>query len=91
MLILGLASTETVDSSAPDLAEATVKKVSALQRFWNNINWDAIVATLIEKSLSILFLIFLFFLFSELGNYLFIPPNPIIVKSQILVKAVLKH
>ncbi len=33
MLILGLASTETVDSSAPDLAEATVKKVSALQRF----------------------------------------------------------
>lgn len=48
MLILGLASTETVDSSAPDLAEATVK-VSALQRFWNNINWDAIVATLIEK------------------------------------------
>ena len=29
MLILGLASTETVDSSAPDLAEATVK-VSAL-------------------------------------------------------------
>lgn len=26
MLILGLASTETVDSSAPDLAEATVKK-----------------------------------------------------------------
>lgn len=67
MLILGLASTETVDSSAPDLAEATVK-VSALQRFWNNINWDAIVATLIEKSLSILFLIFLFLSFSESGN-----------------------
>ena len=78
MLILGLASTETVDSSAPDLAEATVKKVSALQRFWNNINWDAIVATLIEKSLSILFLIFLFL----------IAPMQIIVKSNILVKAV---
>ena len=74
MLILGLASTETVDSSAPDLAEATVKKVSALQRFWNNINWDAIVATLIEKSLSILFLL--------------IAPMQIIVKSNILVKAV---
>ncbi|XKR50643.1 mechanosensitive ion channel family protein [Enterococcus faecalis] len=70
MLILGLASTETVDSSAPDLAEATVKKVSALQRFWNNINWDAIVATLIEKSLSILFLIFLFFIIQRIGKYL---------------------
>ena len=54
MLILGLASTETVDSSAPDLAEATVK-VSALQRFWNNINWDAIVATLIEKFINFIF------------------------------------
>ena len=70
MLILGLASTETVDSSAPDLAEATGKKVSALQRFWNNINWDAIVATLIEKSLSILFLIFLFFIIQRIGKYL---------------------
>lgn len=70
MLILGLVSTETVDSSAPDLAEATVKKVSALQRFWNNINWDAIVATLIEKSLSILFLIFLFFIIQRIGKYL---------------------
>lgn len=70
MSILGLASTETVDSSAPDLAEATVKKVSALQRFWNNINWDAIVATLIEKSLSILFLIFLFFIIQRIGKYL---------------------
>lgn len=70
MLILGLASTETVDSSAPDLEEATVKKVSALQRFWNNINWDAIIATLIEKSLSILFLIFLFFIIQRIGKYL---------------------
>ena len=70
MLILGLASTETVDSSAPDLAEATVKKVSALQRFYNNINWDAIVATLIEKSLSILFLIFLFLILQRIGKYL---------------------
>ena len=51
-------------------AEATVKKVSALQRFWNNINWDAIVATLIEKSLSILFLIFLFFIIQRIGKYL---------------------
>ncbi|HDV0882497.1 TPA: mechanosensitive ion channel family protein, partial [Enterococcus faecalis] len=43
---------------------------SALQRFWNNINWDAIVATLIEKSLSILFLIFLFFIIQRIGKYL---------------------
>ncbi|HDT8036442.1 TPA: mechanosensitive ion channel family protein, partial [Enterococcus faecalis] len=41
-----------------------------LQRFWNNINWDAIVATLIEKSLSILFLIFLFFIIQRIGKYL---------------------
>ena len=44
--------------------------MSALQRFWNNINWDAIVATLIEKSLSILFLIFLFFIIQRIWKYL---------------------
>ena len=70
MLKLGLASTETVDSSAPYLADETVKKVIALHRFWNNINWDAIVATLIEKSLSILLLIFIFFIIQRIGKYL---------------------
>ncbi|MGH2285576.1 mechanosensitive ion channel family protein, partial [Enterococcus faecalis] len=49
---------------------ASVIKVSALQPFWNNINWDASDATLIEKSLSILFLILLFFIIQRIRKYL---------------------
>lgn len=59
----------TMDSTL-DIKAATEKKVNALQRFWNGINWDQIIATLIEKVIYVLFLILLFILLNRIGKSL---------------------
>lgn len=66
-------SNTTVDStmdSALDIKAVTENKVNALQRFWNGINWDQIIATLIEKVVYLLFLILLFALLNRIGKTL---------------------
>ncbi|MET3561090.1 small conductance mechanosensitive channel [Enterococcus rotai] len=66
-------SNTTVDStmdSALDIKAVTENKVNALQRFWNGINWDQIIATLIEKVIYLLFLILLFALLNRIGKTL---------------------
>lgn len=74
MFILGQSgSSTTVDStmdSALDIKAVTENKVNALQRFWNGINWDQIIATLIEKVIYLLFLILLFALLNRIGKTL---------------------
>ncbi|OTN90329.1 small conductance mechanosensitive channel [Enterococcus sp. 7E2_DIV0204] len=74
MFILGQSgSSKTVDStmdSALDIKAVTENKVNALQRFWNGINWDQIIATLIEKVIYLLFLILLFALLNRIGKTL---------------------
>lgn len=74
MFILGQskASTtieSTLDSSI-DIKTVTENKVNALQRFWNGINWDQILATLIEKTIYLLFLILLFVILNRIGKTL---------------------
>lgn len=74
MFILGQArSSTTVEStmdSTLDIKAVTENKVNALQRFWNGINWDQILATLIEKAIYLLFLILLFALLNRIGKTL---------------------
>lgn len=74
LFILGQSgSSTTVDStmdSALDIKAVTENKVNALQRFWNGINWDQIIATLIEKVIYLLFLILLFALLNRIGKTL---------------------
>jgi small-conductance mechanosensitive channel len=78
MFLIGLSSSSTtssttssvLDSSIGDITEETVKKVNALQRFWNNINWDRILAVIIEKGISILLLILLFIFIRKIGTIL---------------------
>lgn len=74
MFILGQSiSSSTIEStldSTLDLKAVTEKKVSALQRFWNGINWDQIIATLIEKAFYLLFLILLFVILNRVGKKL---------------------
>ncbi|MGX7411843.1 mechanosensitive ion channel family protein [Enterococcus caccae] len=53
-----------------DIKTATEDKVNALQRFWNGINWDQIIATLIQKAIYLLFLILLFALLNRIGKTL---------------------
>ncbi|OJG92231.1 small conductance mechanosensitive channel [Enterococcus silesiacus] len=74
LFILGQSvSSTTVEStmdSALDIKAVTENKVNAFQRFWNGINWDEILATLIEKAIYLLFLILLFGLLNRIGKTL---------------------
>ena len=54
------------DSSGGTIVEETANKVSALQRYWESINWDNITAVVIEKYL---FLLFLFLLYALIIKY----------------------
>lgn len=74
MFIFGqTGSTSTLDStvdSALDIKSVTEKNVNAFQQFWRSINWDEIIATLIGKTIYILFLIFLFIILNRIGKKL---------------------
>ncbi|MTD38824.1 mechanosensitive ion channel [Erwinia sp. CPCC 100877] len=73
MFLLGQSSTSTIEStldSTLDIKAVTEKKVSALQRFWDSINWDQILATLIEKTIYIILLFLLFVLLNRIGKLL---------------------
>lgn len=59
-----------IESSSLDLKEATAIKMGALQRFWNSINWDKIIAALIEKVIFIVLLVFLFIVLNKIGKFL---------------------
>lgn len=61
---------KTTDSSTLNLTDATVKKVNALERFFNSINWDKILATFIEKLIYIALLCVLFILINKIGVFL---------------------
>ncbi|MBO0469152.1 mechanosensitive ion channel family protein [Enterococcus sp. DIV0242_7C1] len=74
MLILGQSiSSSTLDSttdSTLDIKVATERKVNALQRFWNDINWDHILAVVIEKTIYLVLLILLFIVLNRIGKLL---------------------
>ncbi|MCA5012736.1 MULTISPECIES: mechanosensitive ion channel family protein [unclassified Enterococcus] len=74
MLILGQSiSSSTLDSTADstlDIKVATERKVNALQRFWNDINWDHILAVVIEKTIYLVLLILLFIVLNRIGKLL---------------------
>ncbi|MGM9903936.1 MAG: mechanosensitive ion channel family protein [Enterococcus sp.] len=60
----------TTTSTGETLTDQAVSQVNAFQRFWNGIDWDGILATLIQKSLYLLFLIILFGFLNRIGKYL---------------------
>lgn len=74
LLILGQSiSSSTLDSTADstlDIKVATERKVNALQRFWNDINWDHILAVVIEKTIYLVLLILLFIVLNRIGKLL---------------------
>lgn len=59
----------TVDS-ALNIKKVTEKNVNAFEQFWKNINWDQIIATVIGKTIYIIFLIFLFIILNRVGKKL---------------------
>lgn len=59
-LFFSLSSTSS--SSENSIIEPTAKQLNAVQRWWNSIDWEAIIALFIQKALMILFLCLLFLL-----------------------------
>lgn len=52
----------TISSSENSIIEPTAKQLNAVQRWWNGIDWEAIIALFIQKTLMVIFLCFLFLL-----------------------------
>lgn len=58
----------TTDSTAPQIIEEATKNVNALARWWDNIDWDALIATIIDKGIMLLLLIVLFAIINRAGK-----------------------
>lgn len=65
-----IATAETTSSTGENLTDQAVSQLNAFQRFWNNIDWDGIFSTMIQKGLFLIFLIILFGLINRIGKYL---------------------
>lgn len=74
MFILGQttpsSTPESTVDSALNIKKVTEKNLNAFEQFWKNINWDQIIATVIGKTIYIIFLIFLFIILNRVGKKL---------------------
>ena len=59
-----LTATGTTDSQSP-LIEPTAQQLSALQRWWQNIDWEHFISIIIKKTLTLLLIIVLFAILSK--------------------------
>ena len=63
------AVSETTDSTSSKITEPAAQQLNALQRWWTNIDWEAIVGILIQKGLMLIFLLILFGILFRLGDF----------------------
>ncbi|KAF1302929.1 mechanosensitive ion channel family protein [Candidatus Enterococcus willemsii] len=68
MYFLGTAA--TTDSSEIGIIEPAAKQLNAFQRWWANLDWEAITGLLIQKTLTIIFIIILFGILARVANFL---------------------
>ncbi|MBM7709209.1 mechanosensitive ion channel family protein [Enterococcus lemanii] len=62
------ATTSTTADHTP-IIEPAAKQLNALQRWWENINWDEVIGLMIQKSMAIAFLIVLFLILRKLAIF----------------------
>lgn len=61
--------TTTTNSSELPIVEPTLNQLNALQRWWSNIDWESILALVIQKSIAIGLLILLFILLTKIARF----------------------
>lgn len=66
--ILFIEAKNSSTNSTTDIQTITEKKMNALERFISKINWDEILATLIEKAIYLFFLTVMFILIQRIGK-----------------------
>lgn len=67
MLFLAI---QTTDSTGLDVVDQATEKISAWQRYWQSIDWDAVFSTFISKGVTLLAILILFGIIRKAGNFL---------------------
>ena len=67
---LFLAVASTVDSTTETLVESSTKQLNALERWWQSLDWEAIMGVLIQKAIMLVFISLLFILLSRVAHFL---------------------
>lgn len=65
-LLLSVTSTVSSDSTN-SIIEPTTKQLNALQKWWASIDWEALIALVIQKTIMVIFLIILFLIIWKLS------------------------
>lgn len=65
-----LFTTQTVDSSTTNVVEQATEQLSAWQKYWQSIDWDRVFSVLIQKGITILAVLILFYLIRKIGSFL---------------------
>lgn len=65
-----LYSTQTVDSSNINVVDQATEQLSAWQKYWQAIDWDRVFSILIQKGLTIIAVLILFYLIRRIGSFL---------------------
>lgn len=70
--LLGTVGTadSTVDSSDISIIEPAAQQLNAIQRWWLSLNWEAITGLIIQKAITILFIIILFSILVRVVDFL---------------------
>ena len=65
-----LLTTQTVDSSSSNVVEQATEQLSIWQKYWQTIDWDRVFSILIQKGLTILAVLVIFYLIRKIGSFL---------------------
>ncbi|MDT2668823.1 mechanosensitive ion channel family protein [Enterococcus dongliensis] len=65
-----LFTTQTIDSSDTNVVDQATEQLSAWQKYWQSIDWDQVFSILIQKGLTLLAVLFLFYLIRKIGSFL---------------------
>lgn len=60
----------TVDSTESKITEPATRQLNALQRWWENIDWEKIAGIVIQKALTLILLALLFALLFKIADFL---------------------
>lgn len=53
-----------------DVMNDVVEKTNLFTRFWNSIDWNSVLSSIISTTIQILFFLLLFFIVKKIGNFL---------------------
>ena len=65
-----LFTTQTVDSSTTNVVDQATEQLSAWQKYWQSIDWDHVFSVLIQKGMTIIAVLILFYLIRKIGSFL---------------------